>query len=202
MRILALVLLLAAVAWRILAVHAPELSNFSPLMALAFCGGVYFRDRWMWCVPFAALLVSDLYIDHYYAVRYDYHWSAGGVVLRLLCFAAGLMLGRAVAGRRSWLRLAAGTVGASVLFYLVTNTATWFADSAYAQVTSGLDAAYARTFAGWWQALTLGHPGLPSTLFFFRNTFVSDLLFTAGFALVMEYAARRQGDASLLARKA
>ncbi len=56
--------------------------------------------------------------------------------------------------------------------------------------------------AGWWQALTVGHPGLPSTLYFFRNTFASDLIFTAGFALAMEYVALREGNASLLARKA
>jgi hypothetical protein len=202
MRIPALVLILAAAAWRILALHAPELSNFSPLMALAFCGGVYFRDKWMWCVPFAALAASDLYIDHYYAVQYHYHWSAGGVVLRLLCFAAGLMLGRAVAGRRSWVALGGGAVAASVLFYLVTNSAAWFADANYAHAASGLDAAYARTFAGWWQALTIGHPGLPSTLFFFRNTFFSDLIFTAGFALAMEAVALRRGEESLLARRA
>jgi hypothetical protein len=191
MRVLALFLILAAAAWRVLALHAPELSNFSPLMALAFCGGVYFTSRWMWCVPFAALAASDLYIDHYYSVQYGYHWGAGGVLLRLLCFAAGLGLGRVVSGRRRWSTLAAGALGASILFYLVTNTAAFLGD-----------AAYAHTFAGWLGALTVGHPGLPSTLYFFRNTFVSDLLFTGGFALAMEYAARREGSPSLLGRRA
>ena len=191
MRILAIVLILAAAAWRILVLHAPELSNFSPLMALAFCGGVYFQNRWMWAVPFVALIGSDLYIDHYYAVEYGYHWSGGGVALRMVCFAGGLLLGRAVAGHRSWPALAAGSVGASVLFYLLTNTAAWQGDMSYAH-----------TAAGWWQALTIGHPGLPSTLYFFRNTFASDLIFTAGFALIMEYLALREGDPSLLARKA
>jgi len=198
MRILAIILIVAAAAWRILALHAPELSNFSPLMALAFCGGVYFRDRWMWCVPFVALAASDLYIDHYYAVRYDYHWSVAGVLLRLLCFAAGLMLGRTVAGRRSWPALGAGAVGASVLFYLLTNTHAWLEDARFSHAAT----AYAYTLAGWWQALTVGHAGFPSTLYFFRNTFASDLLFTGAFALAMEYAALRQGEASLLARRA
>jgi len=73
----------------------------------------------------------------------------------------------------------------------VTNSASWWGDFAYA-----------RTVAGWWQALTVGHPGLPSTLYFFRNTFVSDLLFTAAFALAMEYAALREGKFSLLGEKA
>ena len=65
----------------------PQLSNFSPMMALAFCAGVYTRNRWMWLAPFAALVVSDLYIDHYYAAVYHYQWSLGGAALRiaLLC---------------------------------------------------------------------------------------------------------------------
>ncbi len=191
MRVLALCLIVAAAAWRILSLHAPELGNFSPLMALAFCGGVYFSRGWMWAVPFVALLGSDLYIDHWYAVEYGYHSGPAGVVLRLLCFAAGILLGRPLAVRRTWLKLAAGTIGASLLFYLVTNTASW-AD----------DVHYAHTLAGWAQALTVGHAGMPSTLYFFRNTFASDLLFTGVFALAMEYAAQRSGAFSLLARKA
>lgn len=191
MRVLALILIVAAAAWRVVALHAPELGNFTPLMALAFCGGVYFESRWMWVVPFAALAGSDLYIDHYYSVVYGYHWTGGGAAVRLLSFAAGLMLGRAVSGRRSWMTLVGGALGASVIFYLLTNTASWLGD-----------AGYAHTAAGWLQAVTVGHPGLPSTLYFFRNTFASDLLFTAVFALAMEYAALRAGKISLLARRA
>ena len=40
---------------------------------------------------------------------------------------------------------------------------------------------YAKTIPGWWQALTIGVPGFPPTLLFFRNTLLSDLLFTALF---------------------
>ena len=41
----ALVLIVLAASWRLLAVHEPMLGNFSPLMALTFCGAVYFRDK-------------------------------------------------------------------------------------------------------------------------------------------------------------
>jgi hypothetical protein len=191
MRILALLLLVAAAAWRVLALHVPELSNFSPLMALAFCGGMYFRSRWMWLVPFAALTLSDLYLDHYYWVEYHYQWTWGAASIRLLCFAAGLLIGYQLSGHRSWTRLLGGALGASLLFYLVTNTAHWFRDLSYSH-----DA------AGWWQALTIGHPQFPSTLYFFRNTLASDLLFTGLFALAMEYAARREGKPSLLRKRA
>lgn len=182
----ALLLLVLAAGWRIVALHEPALSNFSPLMALAFCGGVYFRNRWLRLVPFAALSLTDLYIDRYYAAEYGYQWTAGGAVLRTLCFAAALGLGLLVARRRNWSNLFAGALGGALLFYLVTNTASW----------SG-DAGYARTAAGWWQAMTVGHPEFPPTLVFFRNTLASDLLFAGIFAAAMEWVRLRRGESSL-----
>jgi hypothetical protein len=111
-------------------------------------------------------------------------------VLRLLCFAAALGLGLFVASRRSWLNLLNGALGGALFFYLVTNTASWLGD-----------VAYARTAAGWWQAMTVGLPGFPPTLVFFRNSLVSDLLFTGLFAGAMEVVALRRGEVSLFASR-
>ncbi|HZP61125.1 MAG TPA: DUF6580 family putative transport protein [Opitutaceae bacterium] len=187
----ALGLILLAVVWRIVAVFAPELSNFSPLMALTFCGAVYFRDKRLWLVPFLALSVSDFWIDWHYASVMHYGWSLGDALVRTGCFAAGLGIGLLVARRKNWLTLLGGALGASLLFYFVTNTQAWFGD-----------AFYPKTLAGWWQALTVGHPEYPPTLLFFRNTLLSDLLFTGLFAGIMELAARRRGEESRLARQA
>ncbi len=187
----ALALLVLAAVWRLIAVHVPVLSNFAPLMALTFCGAVYFRDKRLWLVPFAALTLSDLYIDHHYATVYGYEWTLGGVALRAACFAAAIALGLMVARRRSWLNLLGGAVGGSLFFYLVTNTASWIGDVAYAHTT-----------AGWWQAMTVGHPEFPPTLWFFRNTLVSDVLFTGAFAVAMEFAALRAGQPSLIGKRA
>ena len=185
----AIALLLFATAFRGLSVWNPELVNFSPLMALAFCGAVYFRSRWLWLVPFAALSLSDLYINHYYATHMGYAWDSAGAVTRIACFAAALGLGALVAHRKSWLNLFSGALGGSVFFYLATNTASW-----------ATDAFYAKTGAGWWLAMTVGHPQFAPTLFFFRITLASDLLFTGIFALTMEYASMRAGRPSLLRR--
>jgi hypothetical protein len=187
----AIALILLATGYRIVAAWDPQLVNFSPLMALAFCGGVYFRNRWMWLVPFLALSVSDVYLDHYHASHFGYTWDLGGVLVRTVCFAAALLLGWMVARRKNWLNLAAGCLGGALLFYLATNTASFLGD-----------AFYAKTVAGWWQAMTLGHPEFPPTLLFFRNTLASDLLFTGIFAFAMESAALRAGQPSLLKKKA
>ena len=188
---LALALIALSVAWRIAALYVPALANFAPLMALTFCGAAYFRDKRLWLVPFAALTLSDLYIDHYYATTLHYEWSVAGAVLRAACFAAAIGFGVMVARQRNWLNLLSGAVGGSVFFYLVTNTASWLGDVAYLHTT-----------AGWWQAMTVGHPEFPPTIWFFRNTLVSDLVFTGAFALAMEFAALRTGRASLLAKRA
>lgn len=184
---LAVALIILATGYRIVAAWDPSLVNFSPLMALAFCGGVYFRQRLLWLVPFAALTLSDLYLDHYYAAKFGYEWNLSGSAIRAVCFAAALAFGWMVAQRKNWLNLFSGALGSAVFFYLVTNTASWAGDAAYAQ-----------TAAGWWQAMTVGHPEFPPTLLFFRNSLVSDLLFTGLFAFAMEYQSLRRGQPSLL----
>ena len=80
----AIVLIVLATTWRIVAAHVPVLVNFSPLMALAFCGAVYFSNKRLWLVPFAALTLSDLYLDHYYATQFGYEWTFGGALIRAL----------------------------------------------------------------------------------------------------------------------
>jgi hypothetical protein len=188
---LALALLVLAAGWRILALYAPALSNFAPLMALTFCGAVYFRDKRLWLVPFAALTLSDLYLDHYYASMFGDRWTLTSAAVRLVCFTMALPIGAAVARHKSWLNLFTGVLAGSVFFYLATNTDAWLRDPYYV-----------KSAAGWWQALTVGRPEFPPTLFFFRNTLASDLLFTGLFAGAMELAALRAGRPSLLAKRA
>jgi hypothetical protein len=187
---LALALLLLGAVCRLLFAGSSVLGNFSPLMAVTFCAAVYFQRGVLWLAPFLALAGTDLWLNRFYFER-GFGFALVESLPRLLCFAAALGLGALVARRRSWLNLLAGSLGGALLFYFVTNTAAWAGD-----------VNYAKTAAGWWQALTVGHPAYPPTLFFFRNTLVSDLLFTGVFALTMETVAQRRGEPSLLAHRA
>jgi hypothetical protein len=186
----ALILIVLAAGWRMLAPHAPALANFAPLMALTFCGAVYFRDKRMWAAPFVALVISDLYLDYFYMSHYGDGWVWPSVLVRIVCFALALPIGRMVAQHKSWLGLLAGSLAGAVFFYFATNTDAWIRDPYYV-----------KTAAGWWQAMTVGRPEFPPTLFFFRNTLVSDLLFTGIFAVAMEFAALRSGRESLLGKR-
>jgi hypothetical protein len=188
---LALLFFVLAAGWRIVALYVPALSNFAPLMALTFCGAVYFRDKRLWFVPFAALTLSDLYLDRQYAAMYHETWTWPSVAVRLACFALALPLGAAVAHRKNWLTLFGGALAGSLFFYFATNTDAWLRDPYYV-----------KNAAGWLQAMTVGRPEFPPTIWFFRNTLASDLLFTGLFAGAMEFAALRAGRGSLLAKRA
>ena len=183
----AVILIILATLYRLLATVDLGLANFSPIMAIAFCGAVYFRQRWMRVIPFVALALSDIYINNFYAREYGFDWPLSGLLARTACFAVALLIGAWVAQRKSWLNLLNGGLLGAIVFYFVTNTQSWAADSFYA-----------KTLAGWWQALTVGHPEYPPTVFFFRNTLFGDLMFTGLFAGIMEWLAHRKGEPSLL----
>lgn len=183
---LVLSLIVVAALWRVVIVYQPTLFNVAPVTALAFCGAVYFRDWRWWLLPFGALTLSDLWLNHYHATQFGYTWPLSEMLLRAATVAAALGLGWLVSRRRNLVTLLAGALGSSLVFYFATNSVAWFGD-----------AYYAKTFAGWWQALTVGHPEFPPTLWFFRNTLLGDLLFTGLFAAAFETAAAR--DASKIA---
>lgn len=142
--------------------------NFSAVYAFAFCAGVYFRGASAWWLPLATMLVTDVALNVFY-----YHVAPFGfyLLLNYVMFAALIGLGKWFGRRASFLKLLFGGLLGAVLFYLVTNSLSWLQDPAYA-----------KTIAGWIQALTIGHPEIhPTTWEFFRNTLASTGLFTALF---------------------
>ena len=182
-------LILALTAYRILAAGNDDLVNFSPLMALAFCGAVYFRASLVWLLPFSVLVVSEGTLNAHYGME----WSASSLVafmVKLACFGGALGLGLLVARKRSWTKLLGGCLAGSALFYLGTNSLCWLQDPGYA-----------KSIAGWWQCMTVGLPGFLPTWVFFRNSLLSDLLFTGVFVVVLESLLAASGQKSLLPRQ-
>lgn len=169
--IAALSLLALAIAWRLILGmgHRDDfgwLHNFAPLSAIALCGALALPRRAAFAVPLVALLATDLVLNQYYgAPLLSTQMLARYAVLAAIA-AAGWWLRR---NPQALLVLGASALS-SVAFYFVTNTASWLTDPGYA-----------KTFAGWAQALTGGLPGYPPTLVFFRNTLLSDVLFTGLF---------------------
>ncbi len=149
--------------------------NFSAAYALAFCGGLYFAGAMAWWLPLGTLLATDICLNQFYYHQPVFSWYMLG---KTLAFAGIVWLGRRHSPRMGFLRLLGGGLLGAIVFYLFTNTASWLSDTGYA-----------KTLAGWLQALTTGLPGYPPTWEFFRNTLLSGGLFTGLFVAAMKLTA-------------
>jgi hypothetical protein len=154
--------------------------NFSAAYALAFCAGVYFPPRLAWWLPLTTLLVTDALMNVLY-----YHVApvSSYMLVNYATYAAIIGIGRTFSARVSWLNLVGGSLAGAILFYLVTNTAAWLQNPAYA-----------KTVAGWIQALTTGIPGYPPTWMFFWKTLLSTGLFTGLFAGAMKLGVKTETE--------
>jgi len=149
--------------------------NFSPLMAIAFVGGMYLPRHWGWLVGPATLLIVNLaYLSTNQLT--DGAMFSWGLLANLAVFAAAGGLGVLIAQNKSIGKVIAGSLLCSLVFYVVSNTVSW------CYLTSG----YAPTLEGWWVANTVGLPGYPPTWLFLRNAMVGDLVFVLLFVLVLD----------------
>jgi hypothetical protein len=76
------------------------------------------------------------------------------------------------------------SIGASIVFYVITNAFSWLSDPGYAKTVGGL-----------WQALTIGLPQYAATptWMFFRNSLLSDFFFTFVFVLCFAFSRDSEG---------
>jgi hypothetical protein len=154
--------------------------NFSAAYALAFCGGLYFTGAMAWWLPLGTLLATDILLNVFY-----YHEPVFSVymLIKTLSFVALVALGRLFSPRANFFKLLGGGLLGALLFYFITNTASWLNNPEYA-----------KTLAGWLKALTTGLPGYPSTWEFFRNTLLSGGLFTGLFVGAMKATAESPAE--------
>ena len=153
--------------------------NFSAAYALAFCAGVYFPSRIAWWLPLATLAATDIVIDIYYTLTLGFNAFQPYQLINYAAYILLIALGRRFRARDSWWKLLTGGVLGAILFYLLTNTASWFFNAFNAPE-------YTKNLAGWLRALSTGTPGHPPTWEFFRNTLMSGGLFTGLFAGAMK----------------
>lgn len=151
----------------------PErLKNFSAAYAIAFCAGVYFPKNLRWILPLTTLLLLDLCLNVFY-----YHTPpiSPFTIFKIAAYACLIWLGTKVRPQRSWFTLVGGGLVGAIIFYVITNIASWLFDPGYPKTLTGLI-----------QALTVGIPGYPPTWLFLKNTLISGGLFTGLFAGAMK----------------
>ncbi|HEY2712360.1 MAG TPA: DUF6580 family putative transport protein [Chthoniobacterales bacterium] len=187
--LLAFLTIIYRVAAAIIVQHGGStwLSNFAPMAAIALCSAAYFPRKYKFAVPFGALLLSDIALDLYYHVSF----LEVTVLCHYLAFAVVGLLGLAISHRASLKTVLPATLAGSVLFYLITNAFSWLTDPGYV-----------KDFAGFIQALTVGLPqyGTTPTWMFFRNSIVSDLVFTVIFVACLHLSRRENALSAATAR--
>lgn len=153
--LLAGLILLAAVT-RIL----PHPPNVTPIGGMALLGAAYINRKYIaFLIPLLALWLSNLALDNLvYGAYYEgFVWFSQPFVF--LAFGLIVVLGWSLLKKVTPLRLLSTSLGASVLFFLVSNLGVWIGDGMYPKTFSGLMMCYTA--------------GLP----FFRNTLLGDLFF-------------------------
>ncbi|HEY3898053.1 MAG TPA: DUF6580 family putative transport protein [Chthoniobacter sp.] len=181
----ALLLLVVVVAYRILSGFVGShdfqwMHNFAPVAAVGLCGAVYLPRRIAAILPLAMLFLSDLVLN-----LFCYHQPlfTFDILPRYLALALISLLGFALRGRSNLLRLLTASVAGSILFYLISNTGSWI-----------YEPGYAKTAAGWVQAMTSGLPGYPPTWWFYRYTLLSDVFFTLLFVACMSVPVKGESE--------
>lgn len=170
--IVLMVMVLAAAASRLI----PHPLNFAPIGAMALFGGASFTDRRAaFGVPLAAIFLSDMVIA----------LLNGNYLLQSLAlmpviygsFTIIVCIGMWLRSRRTLLPVAAATLAASVLFFVITNFADWALGPVYPGTWEGLVACY-----------TAAIP-------FFKNTLLGGCVLHDG--AVRQLDADRETDAGL-----
>jgi hypothetical protein len=143
----------------------PHSANFAPVAAIAIFGGAVLPRKLAIWVPLAVMVASDVFIGFYNIMPII--WA---------CYVVIAIASSYILRKPKLLKGIALTLSSSLFFFVVTNFAVWMFGGMYAHTLSGLSYCY-----------TMALP-------FFRNTALSDMLYTVAlfglYALAMK-AARR-----------
>lgn len=110
-------MIVLAVATRLVVAFLPGALpwNFTPIEAIALFGGAYFSDRRVAViVPLAAMFLSDLIIGLHDMIPVVYS-----------CIALTTLLGYALRGRVSALRVSSYAIISALMFFAITNGVEW-----------------------------------------------------------------------------
>jgi len=165
--------------------------SFSAVYALMFCAGVFFTGRRVWWLMLGAVVLSDLALNVYWWRHGWPVWDLSVLRYQLVNYAGYAVLfwlGRRFKPQSSFAGLLGGGVLGALLFYVITNTASWLFNPFQ-------DPEYSKNITGWLIALIKGTNGWPQTWEFFRNTLLSGGLFTALFVAAMKLTAPAESPA-------
>src|SRR5688572_11598426 len=115
--------------------------NFSAFYALAFCGGVFLPRKLAWWLPLATLAITDVFLNLYHTSQGYNAWQPE-ILFNYVAAVVLIWLGTRFSPRAPIWKLVGGGLLGAILFYLITNTASWFLNPFH-------NPEYVKTFGGW-----------------------------------------------------
>lgn len=140
----------------------PHPANFAPIGGMALFGAAYYSKRyWAFIIPIVSMWISDLVINNVVYGQYFDHfiWFYSGSLFTYGSFALIVLLGMVTLKKIRIPSVILSALGASIIFFLVSNFGVWASGIIYPTNFSGL--------------LTCYTAGIP----FFQNTIMGDLVY-------------------------
>jgi hypothetical protein len=140
----------------------PHPANFAPIGGMALFGAAWYSKRyWAFIIPIVSMWISDLVLNNVVFGQYfdRFVWFYSGSLFTYAAFALIVLLGMFTLKKVCIPRLIVSALGASVIFFLVSNFGVWFSGTMYPKDFSGLMTCY-----------TAGIP-------FFKNTILGDFVY-------------------------
>ena len=110
----------------------PHWPNFTPIAAMALFGGAYLGRKYLaFAIPVAALLISDLIIGFHDTMIAVY-----------IAFAITVSIGLLIGKKLSTGKILGAAIISSVIFFLITNFASWLSNPMYTKDFAGLMQSY------------------------------------------------------------
>ncbi|MEX0844986.1 MAG: DUF6580 family putative transport protein [Balneolaceae bacterium] len=154
----------------------PHPYNFAPIGAMSIFGAAYFTDKkFSFLLPLFAMFVSDLLVNNLLFANFyggfvlftpGFWWIYGAIALIVV---AGIFILKNV----NFKTIIAGSLSASIIFFLVTNFGAWIGNPIYPVGIEGLFMSYGA--------------GVP----FFHYTVLGDLFYSGVMFGAFEYAKQK-----------
>lgn len=135
----------------------PHAPNFAPIGGLAIFSGSKFKNKFAWAIPISAMIISDIFLGFHKTIPFVY-----------ASFIIASFIGSMVK-KDKWQSLMIASLTSSIIFFLVTNFGVFMTGTMYAKNINGLTQCYLMA--------------LP----FFRNTVLSDFIYTFSFFYGFKY---------------
>lgn len=157
-------MLLAVVLLAITARSTGFLLNFSPVAAICLFSAAMFASRWKALgVSLLVIAVSDLALYQFQYAAKGYSAIYPGMAWQYAGYALMVVLGGFTLKKLTLPRLVGSSLGASLLFFVISNFGTWASTAMYEKSLAGLTQCYVAAIP------------------FFRGTLTGDLCYTAVF---------------------